>query len=412
MEDKNQQGQNMYAIIFTIIAILALIGLVLLLFWRVQADNTNQNVNLTSAPTIDAIAIYTDNGASFDLNADNNFSAAGHTYTQDVALTDSQTSFSLNFTATDANGCTTIDQGAQDAIYPAPGTIDAAGGTNYTYSVYKDTDFCGFGDSGRDNDTCYMPSITMFESFNSPSEVWADGNSCDGPSDDSFSATIHSSESDGDGVPNYAEYQYNTEPGAWTVDLSVIDDSNEITLESLSFDIAAFNSLDVTTDVEYGIQTIGASPASTEQFITFENRSNSIIDASFVAADFIGHGADATQDLECDVPGSLDIPAGFVEIGPTAGFTHEYEDGISNASSTGQSIGYGGTTFDFEASGLARATSATGASTGGDPDALPGVTTPSEYIASLQLYVQDVGLTNQVDGVCKNVIEFTSALHI
>lgn len=409
MEDKTQQGQNMYAIIFTIIAILALIGLVLLLFWRVQADNTNQNVNLTAEPEIVNVSIYDRESGGDTLLADFAAPATYNDYVGLDTLERGNDDVSIEYTAVDANGCTTIDEGLNDA------TIASTAGQNVQYSMYNvgTTLGCLSGDGNRDNDNCYIPDVVPNVSLNSPSEVFLDGNTCAGVTDPDYSASLHSAEADLDAVTNFSEFVYHTDPGAMEVTITLTDDSDQSNVAVVPWTLNATNSLDVTSDVDYGVQVVGALPSTTAQPITFTNTSNSNISADVVAVDFVGHGDDVSTDLECDAGGSLNIPADFVELGDT-GFVHEYEDGVDDADSTANLAippSVPGS-YLFGGAGLDKATSPAGVAAGDNSVILgdsSGATVDSEYTAELQIYVQDAGLTSQVDGTCRNTIQFTAS---
>lgn len=399
----------MYAIIFTIIAILALIGLVLLLFWRVQADNTNQNVNLTSEPEIVNVAVYDRESGGDVLLADFLAPATYNDYTGLDTIEGGNDDVSIEYTAVDANGCTTIDEGLNDS------TVASTSGQNIQYSMYNTgtTLGCLSGDGNRDNDNCYIPDIVPDVSLNSPSEVWVDGNTCSGVTDVDYSASLHSAEADLDPVSNYSEFVYHADPGAMEVTITLTDDSDQVNVAVVPWTLNATNSLDVTSDVDYGVQVVGALPSTTAQAITFTNTSNSTISADVVAVDFVGHGADISTDLECDAGGSNNIPADFVELGDI-GFTHEYEDGVDDADSTASLAIPPAVPSAYlpGGAGLVKATSPAGAAVADNSIILgdsSGATVDSEYTAELQIYVQDAGLTSQVDGTCRNTIQFTAS---
>ena len=393
MEDKNQQGQNMYAIIFTIIAILALIGLVLLLFWRVQADinNTTQNLNVSSSPSITSYALY--DQETVDVLIKDDLGAGSDSLTPIEGQNDE---WSLEFSANDPDGCQTIDQGLQDE------TILSAGGTNVEHS-FGAAGLCSLGDNVRDNDTCYIPDVIAGAGISSPSTVIEPANTCTGAGDSSYSASLQSAEADLDGQSNYTEYATHVEPGPWETTLKITDDSNLVTSGTLTFTMEAYNALDVTPLINYGGQAIGGNPSDTATTITFTNTGNVPMDALY----------HAEADMDCDAPASNDIPAEFTEIGGL-GFVHEYEDGVSNGSSTGGNgtggafgLVSGGSTYNFGGTGVAKAQ--------GDPAADFVSSAPAADLvqesAVLQVYVQDLAQSGNLGGTCTNTLVFTSAQH-
>lgn len=258
---------RMYGVLFTIIAVVALVGLIYMLSTRSSADDSTQTTTVSNAsPTLNTpiIGIVT----------------AGVDQTTVNPIENGTRTIYVQGTVTDNNGCNDID------------TV-----TNWDMDVYR-TDVASGAGCTTDNNDCYKNIGT--------------GNltiaGCTGVGD--LNATYEWTAA----IQYYADA---TDTGAvnaatnWTVGVTAGDESAGVS--SVATDTFEFNSLyafDITTTVPYGTLALGADSA--QKIITFTQTGNRDLDADQTAS-----GA-----MVCDGSGSQNIAVAQAHISLTNGFTY------------------------------------------------------------------------------------------
>lgn len=291
----------MYAIIFTIIAILALIGLILLLFWRVQADDVNQNVNIeVNAPEWTQLYAWDNQGSgtyagdtSESLSLANN---TGGVETQEndlVLVEDDYNKISYSGTVADLNGTDQIiDPTYHEFVTKGP--------------TYGPT--CVPGDATNDPNGCWVEASSAANTTvtaidpNTVTVEHAPGWELDPGVEQGAEIGYWVPASDlGDLARVQAQTTDETlEVGAYTVDFYVAP------LVALTFD-----------DPNVGFGTLNLGALSAEQALTVRNTGNKYMNPDFLALD----------DFNCETSAGSGIPSGsfsadVVEIGENTGFTY------------------------------------------------------------------------------------------
>lgn len=280
--EKHDSGSahNMYGILFTIVAVVALIALALVVSSNSQADDTGQQVGVNnSAPTIGGLAVANISGGADQatLNPQENL----------------QTPIFVHYTGTDNNGCGEID----DAV-------------DHDSAIHQSNAGSAEGCSA-DTDNCYQPA--------NPADITLSGCTPGG--------------ADVDIVVEWddmLEYWTNPTVGGgpedgtnWVAFVSVDDTfSGGATTQTNDFELSTQRAHSVTGSVNYGNLTLGAD--STQQVITTTNTGNLAYDTEVSAPNFA-----------CDGPSSDIIPTGNVHIHTTSGFTYGTGDQAITTSPTG-----------------------------------------------------------------------------
>lgn len=390
-EKSSQQGQNVYAIIFTVIAVLALIGLVLMLFLRVQADDTDQTVTTASAPVVEAMTVYdlldevtgvSDAGGDTFITGYTEGGGVSLTTNDVVPTENAQNNLWTAITASDQDGCEEIDDP-----------------TNYAGQYRLEGILCD--EANKDGTFCYP--------LDSDADTFDITGCTPGGADKDVEVEVNPFQV-GDGLDSGIYYfAMPTDAGSpselltWEADFEVIDSSASTLSEQivLDFELASLTALDVDATIDYGTVQVAALPSTTEQSITFQNTGNRVIDMDFLA----------DGDLVCDGTASNNIPAGNAVIGADVSFLGSEEAGTEENIFTA-----GGTYQELDANasddGYADENefSAGLATAFWDPVGTGGTVVPSEIPAYTQLFVQDAGLTGNISGTCSNTITFSADL--
>lgn len=393
-EKSSQQGQNVYAIIFTVIAVLALIGLVLMLFLRVQADDTGQQVATASAPSIDSATLYDladEVGGIENAGTDTILSSyvTGDTTEVNPAIMteNSQNHLWFEFDASDQDGCEEIDE-----------AID------YTMAMRRQEAAACVAAGDKDAASCYPVEPTTSFDF---------GSTCTGPGDYDLSVAVNPY---ADGPLDFGMYYFAepTDAGTvfesvkWEVFTDLTDESASLlnTSATVTFEVNSLNALDVDALIDYGTVLVGSLPSTTEQVVTFINTGNRAMDIDFLA----------DGDLVCDGSGSNNIPADNVYIGSLPAFANGQEGGTEeNVFASGnQALAY--QELDASAADDVYAdeneiSANVGTAVwdtlgiGGAVDTLAGTQSAFTHI-----YVQDSGQTGNISGTCSNIVTFSADL--
>lgn len=251
-----------YGILFTVIALVALIALVVV---RSGADNANQNANISNATPVVNTVITTETSGGADDSDGIAMSVDGATKTVYV-----------RGAATDDNGCTQINaaNGAWTAkMYNGGGSNTGSGTTCST---------------AADNNDCYQvgESVLVLTNCTAPS-----GTTNDTTVDYEFTFTLQHWADATDTGSNYAA-------STWTSQVNVTDSGGAAsTAATDTFEVSSANSLDVATSFSYGSMSL-AEVTSSAPALTVTNTSNRSIDLDI----------NADGDMACTGTGSANIP--------------------------------------------------------------------------------------------------------
>lgn len=264
----------MYGIIFTIIAVVALMALVLVLvLTRSQADDTSQSTIVSNTnPTIDTVVTSETSGGVDD--------------TDGIPPTESSTkTVYILGTATDNNGCETINTIPSYAILAYRSGITCTTATTDNNQCYASTLTTVSGCTGAGD-------LSMAYETNFPLQFYAD------PTDT--------------GSPYVAQ--------TWVSKVTVTDNQSGTGFNTDTFEVNSLLALDVTGSVSYG--TVGLGNDSTQQTITFTNTGNRNLDAS----------QSASGNMVCTGTGSQSILVSNARISNTSGFLYAAGYGLASTS--------------------------------------------------------------------------------
>lgn len=265
MEKGHARSYMPYAILFTIIALVAFVSLLFILSDS-QADDVAQSAGVGNAvPTVDSINVAIGSLGVDQATINPIENGARRVY--------------VHGALTDNNGC-------QDAD-----TLN-----NYTIKIRQSDQAIG---CGADNNNCYQvttsnPSLTV--------------TNCTGAGDLNLT------------YEGYVDVQFYADPtdaGSplaatnWIASVQVNDEaagaSNTVTD---TFEMASLLAFDVTANVNYGTVALGAD--SPQQVFTFTSTGNRALDADQTA----------NGNMTCNGQGSQDIPVANVHLSLTNGFTY------------------------------------------------------------------------------------------
>jgi hypothetical protein len=287
MEDKNAQGQNMYAIIFTIIAILALIGLILLLFWRVQADDSNQNVNIANdQPSVSGVTIYDSvplGGTAGSLDDGYVIDGADVDITSGVLnlVEDTSEGIAMTALAEDENGDNELADLNNWYVTFRAQSADCGAGPNTTTVL------------NQDFDDCMVPNPSEDGSLNSTID-----------NDTLATLTLDTNPNEDLNANPGEQIQYHALPDTWTMGVVVDDGSGTLNSQSdeatASVTIPSLTALNLeggngasVTDITFGELALGAT--SSPVGLVVRNTGNVDIDSV----------VQAQSDLTCSIAGTI-----------------------------------------------------------------------------------------------------------
>lgn len=246
-----------YGILFTIIAAVALVGLVYMFVVRSQADDTSQSAGVSNAnPTVDTVITAIASGGADQAN---------------IAVTEGSTKrIYIRGVATDNNGCNDIDTAS-----------------NWSFDVYR-TNVTSGAACTLDNNDCYDGNTTNLTFTN-----------CTGAGDLNL---------DYEGFLDLQFYSDATDAASanaattWTASMKAGDESSGVSSAVTdTWELDSLIALGVTASVNYGTLALGAD--SSVQTITFTQTGNRSFDIN----------RSAGGDMICDGQGSQNIAIGQVK---------------------------------------------------------------------------------------------------
>jgi hypothetical protein len=260
-----QKSNRPLAWLFLTISILVFGTVLYLVMDFSQADDVSQTVDIQNAtPSIDSVVISatSQGGAAATLTTAEN----------------SQATYYIYGTASDANGCSEIDDNT----------------TNWAIALYRSGATGGFGCTADSND-CYLMDTT--------NDLTISGCSGGADQDLAFEGTVtidYWIDPTDAGAPLAAQN--------WVAEAEATDDNAANASDTTTTEVTSLLSLNATATIDYG--TIAQGAESSEQTVTFTNTGNRAIDAD----------QSADGDMSCSGQGS--IPVDQVEFSLTQGFTY------------------------------------------------------------------------------------------
>ncbi len=266
----NNSSTMAYGILFSVIAIIALIVIV---SFRSQADTSAQSASVVNAaPTVDTVYVSNTTGSGVSYGS----GSATITVNEGSMFT-----LWVYGQATDNNGCTNITAASSGSL-----------------KVYR-TNVSSGSSCSVDNNDCYSKSLTS-----NPDYVEA---SCTGAADlvmnyeTSMNFDYFVDPTDA-GSPNAASN--------WTAAVTITDQSAASGTGTTTFEVASTVYLDVTSSVSYGSVALGAD--SSQVTATLTNTGNYVINANIKG----------NADMTCTGAGSSGIAIGNAHYSTSTGFAY------------------------------------------------------------------------------------------
>ncbi len=236
----NRKGKfyehHIYAITFTVIAVVALCGII---FVSTEADDSKQSTTVINDPPTISFIQYGVSGISdvtsldiANLGGDPPASGEGTTFTSVVSAT-----------VTDSNGCADIDNEATNyslKIYRKKPLLDQSDGVGCSITTGND---CYVGNTGNLSLGSCIESVSYDITWPVTTYYFLDSTD-----DGGYTATD------------------------WGARLAVTDDDSAVTTAIDSFEVQTLLALDVDSTTDFGTLAVGATSASTE--ITVKNTGN------------------------------------------------------------------------------------------------------------------------------------------
>lgn len=267
---------RLFGILFTIIAVVALVGLIYMLSVRSSADDSAQSTTVSNAnPTVDTVLTAIASGGADQANVN--------------PVENSTRTLYIRGQATDNNGCNDLDTAA-----------------NWNLDVYR-TNVASGSACTTDNNDCYKDVTTSNLTFTG----------CTGAGDLNI---------DYEWTAALQYYADGTDAAAvnaattWTAGVTAGDEAAGVS--SVVTDTFEYNSLiafDITATVPYGTLALGADSA--QKTVTFTQTGNRDLDADQTAS----------GDMICNGSGSQNIPVANARLSLTNGFTYGTGDAALGA---------------------------------------------------------------------------------